>query len=251
MDSINRMADFTGRAAIVTGAASGIGRATALELSRCGATVGVLDVNADGARDTLEQLGGNGCALAADVTSEESVRRVVAQAATALGPISLLANCAGIPDDASPLAEFSTRAWDRVLAVNVTGPFFTSRALIPQMLELGAGAIVNVASLAAVSGIAGGVAYTASKHALVGLTKRAAVEYAPRNIHINAVLPGYVATPMSLQWESLVDPVVHATPVQRWCQPEEIARLIAYLLSDEASYINGAAYLIDGGASLV
>lgn len=244
------MIDFTGRNAIVTGAASGIGQATALELSRNGAAVAVLDLDADGAHRTLEQLGVKGCALAADVTSEESVKRAVADAAAALGPISLLANCAGIPDDATPLGEFSTQAWDQVLAVNVTGPFFMSREVIPQMLELGTGAIVNVASLAAVSGKAGGVAYTASKHALVGLTKRAAVEYASRRIHVNAVLPGYVATPMSMQWESLVDPMVQATPVQRWCQPVEIARLIVYLLSDDASYINGAAYLIDGGASL-
>ena len=249
MGTIHQMVDFTGRTAIVTGAASGIGRATALELSRRGARVAVLDLNADGARSTLEQLGA-GCALAVDVTSEESVRLAVAETVAALGPISLLANCAGIPDDATPLTEFSRQTWDQVLAVNVTGPFFMSRAVIPQMLELGAGAIVNVASLAAVSGKAGGVAYTASKHALVGLTKRAAVEYASRHIHVNAVLPGYVATPMSLQWESFVEPMVQATPVQRWCQPEEIARLIAYLLSDDASYINGAAYLIDGGASL-
>jgi 3-oxoacyl-[acyl-carrier protein] reductase len=244
------MTGMRGRAAVVTGAASGIGKATALELAGRGARVAALDLDEDGLGLTLAQLGEGGRAITVDVTSEESVQRAVAEASAALGPISLLANCAGIPDDGGPLEQVTADSWHQVLAVNATGPFLMCRAVIPQMLELRAGAIVNVASLAAVTGKAGGVAYTAAKHAVVGLTKRMAVEYAGRGVHVNAVLPGFVETPMSTPWKSFVDPLVEATPAGRWCQPDEIAKLICYLLSDDASYINGAAYLIDGGAAL-
>lgn len=245
------MTGFTGRVALVTGGGSGIGRATAAELAKRGAQVAVLDIDAAAAAATAELLGAGHLAVRADIGSAEETGAAVAEVVTAAGPISLLVNAAGIPDDVTPCHELEPEQWHRVLATDLTGPFLVSRAVLATMLSLGRGAIVNVASMAGVSAGAGGIAYTAAKHGLVGLTKRMAVDYGPRGIQVNAVLPGYVATPMALPYGDYLTGAIAATPARRWCQPEEVARLIAYLLSDDAAYIHGAAYLIDGGATLV
>ena len=242
---------FAGRVALVTGGGSGIGRATAAELACRGAQVGVLDVDGAAAAATAELLGSGHLAIRADVVSAEETRAAVAEMVKAAGPISLLVNAAGIPDDVTPCHELAPEQWHRVLATDLTGPFLVSRAVLASMLPLGRGAIVNVASMAGVSAGAGGIAYTAAKHGLIGLTKRMAVDYGPRGIQVNAVLPGYVATSMALPYRDYLAGTVAATPAGRWCQPEEVARLIAYLLSDDAAYIHGGAYLIDGGAPLV
>ena len=243
--------DFAGRVALVTGGGSGIGRSTATELAARGAQVAVLDIDAGGAAATAELLGGDHLAVRADVTSAEETRAAVAEVVRTAGPISLLVNAAGIPDSLTPCHELALEAWNRILATDLTGPFLVSQAVLASMLPLGRGAIVNVASMAGVSAGAGGSAYTAAKHGLVGLTKRMAVDYGPRGIHVNAVLPGYVATPMALPYADYVAGAIAATPAGRWCQPGEVARLIVHLLSDDSSYIHGAAYLIDGGATLV
>ncbi len=236
---------------MVTGGASGIGRAAAAELAARGAQVAILDIDAAGAAVAAEVLGRGHLAVRADVVSAEETSAAVAQVVKAAGPISLLVNAAGVPDDLTPCHELAPEQWQRVLATDLTGPFLVSRAVLASMLPLGRGAIVNVASMAGVSAGAGGIAYTAAKHGLIGLTKRMAVDYAPRGIQVNAVLPGYVATPMALPYGDYLAGTIAATPAGRWCQPEEVAKLIAYLLSDDAMYVHGAAYLIDGGATLV
>ena len=245
------MADFTGLVALVTGSGSGIGQATATELGKRGARVAVLDINAAAAAATVKLLGAGHLAVCADVGSAEETGAAVAEVVKEAGPISLLVNAAGIPDDVTPCHELAPEQWQRILETDLTGPFLVSRAVLPSMLPLGRGAIVNVASMAGVSAGAGGVAYTAAKHGLIGLTKRMAVDYGPHGIQVNAVLPGYVATPMALPYRDYLAEAIAATPARRWCQPEEVAQLICYLLSDEASYVQGAAYLIDGGATLV
>ena len=245
------MAGFSGRVALVTGGGSGIGRATGAELARRGARVAVLDIDAAAAAATAKLLGSGHLAVRADVVSAGETAAAVAEVVTAAGPISFLVNAVGIPDDVTPCHELAPEQWHRVLATDLTGPFLVSRAVLASMLPLGRGAIVNVASMAGVSAGAGGTAYTAAKHGLIGLTKRMAVDYGPHGIHVNAVLPGYVATPMALPYGDYLAGAIAATPAGRWCQPEEVAQLICYLLSDEASYVQGAAYLIDGGATLV
>jgi NAD(P)-dependent dehydrogenase (short-subunit alcohol dehydrogenase family) len=242
---------FTGRVAVVTGGGSGIGRATAAELAARGARVAVIDIDPAAAAATAELLGPGHLGVRADVASAEETAVAVAEVVEAAGPISILVNAAGIPDDVTPCHELALEQWHQVLATDLTGPFLVSRAVLASMLPLGRGAIVNVASMAGVSAGAGGVAYTAAKHGLVGLTKRMAVDYGPRGIQVNAILPGYVATPMALPYGDYLAETIAATPAGRWCQPEEVAQLIVFLLSDEASYIQGAAYLIDGGATLV
>ena len=245
------MTDFTGRVALVTGGGSGVGRATAAELAERGAQVAVLDIDAAAAAATVDLLGPDHLAIRANVVSAAETGAAVANVVKAAGSISLLVNAAGIPDDLTPCHELAPEQWHRVLATDLTGPFLVSRAVLASMLPLGRGAIVNVASMAGVSAGAGGIAYTAAKHGLIGLTKRMAVDYGPRGIQVNAVLPGYVATPMALPYGDYLAGAITATPAGRWCQPEEVAKLIAYLLSDDATYVHGAAYLIDGGATLV
>ena len=245
------VADFTGRVALVTGGGSGIGRAAAAELAGRGARVAILDIDAAAAAATAELLGPGHLGVCADVASAEETGAAIGSVIKAAGPISLLVNAAGIPDDVTPCHELAPEQWHRVLATDLTGPFLVSRAVLASMLSLRRGAIVNVASMAGVSAGAGGSAYTAAKHGLIGLTKRMAVDYGPRGIHVNAVLPGYIATPMALPYGDYLAGTIAATPAGRWCEPEEVAKLIAYLLSDDATFIHGAAYLIDGGATLV
>jgi NAD(P)-dependent dehydrogenase (short-subunit alcohol dehydrogenase family) len=257
---------FEGRVALVTGAASGIGRATALQLAREGAAVAVVDRDAEGAEATskaIDALGSRGLATACDVSLSEQVAEATSAVAGALGPVDVLANVAGIGDPAGfdRIEEIDDAGWDRILAVNLSGPFYWCRALLPGMAERGRGAVVNVSSLAGRWKSANaGVSYSASKAGLLGLTRHLAFAYGRRGVRVNAICPGGVDTPMmrgaaSLQRSSEAEAALrerleayrYFMPIQRLSTPEEQAAAIAFLASDDASYINGVSLDTNGG----
>jgi NAD(P)-dependent dehydrogenase (short-subunit alcohol dehydrogenase family) len=239
---------------VVTGAGSGIGRATAVRFAEEGATVAALDVAMEGAEKTAAQIGeasgGMARAYQCDVSDAESVAATMAQVMADLGKVDVLANIAGIGKFAhsheAPLSE-----WDRILAVNLTGTFLMCRAVLPHFLATGGGAIVNTASTAGLIGQPYSAAYCASKGGVVLLTKALATEYIERGIRVNAVAPGGVDTPILKDFgypegasPQLFNKII--TPMG-FSQPEEIAGAFAYLASDEARYITGAVLSIDGG----
>ena len=243
----------TGKIAIVTGAGNGIGRATVIRLAREDAAVIGCDVNEAALAETravLEQEGLNAQLLVADVTKQSDVDTLV----TEVGPrIDILANVAGIMDHFLPLGEMDDATWDRVIAVNLTGPMRLSRAVIPVMLAAGGGSIVTVASKASVGAGASGTAYTSSKHGVIGLVKSIAYFYGPKGIRSNAVLPGAVATAIGataapqVMWAMERAQLSMATIPPQPANPDQIASLISWLASDEASNVNGATVLDDGG----
>jgi NAD(P)-dependent dehydrogenase (short-subunit alcohol dehydrogenase family) len=242
---------FAGRTVIVTGAASGIGRATASRIVREGGRIVAVDVSADRLAEFAASVDGDVVTVTGDITQQDDVDAVVAAAG---GRIDALANIAGINDDFSPLHETSDAMWDRVIGVNLTGAFKLSRAVVPVMLEAGRGSIVNVASEAGLRGNASGNAYTVSKHGVVGLTKSAAFMYAPQGIRVNAVAPGGVATgiPMpphvSEVGAARLGPFQAAIP--SLATAEQLAASITFLLSDDGVNINGAVLASDGGWSV-
>jgi 3-oxoacyl-[acyl-carrier protein] reductase len=241
-----------GKVALVTGAGSGIGRASAERFAAEGAQVVAVDVKgADETAAAIEAAGGEALALATDVADEAAVAAMAAAALERFGRVDVLMNNAGILDEFEPAAETSTETWDRVLGVNVFGQFFTSRALLPQMVERGDGAIINVASTAGLNGGNGGAAYTTSKHAVIGFTRQLCFDYARKGIRCNVICPGAVETGMTKEIfaspDAAVMEAVESAPIGRWAQPEELAAAALFLASDEASFVNGAVYVVDGG----
>ena len=244
---------FAGRTAIITGAGSGIGRATTRVLAAEGATVIASDI----AADRLQELAGELSAfdvrvVAGDVTREQTVRELIDAAE---GRVDILANIAGIMDGVLPADEVDDETWQRVFDLNVTAVLRTTRAVVPLMRERGAGSIVNLASEASFRGSVGGAAYTASKHAVVGLTKSTAFMYGPQGIRTNAVAPGAVMTGLDVSWRSeygvsRTGPVLQAT-MSAPTSAEQIAGTVAWLASDEAANINGVILASDGGWSAV
>lgn len=239
---------FEGQTVIVTGAGSGIGRATASRIAREGGTVIAVDIAADRLTDLSAEFA-EIVTVAADITKAEDIARIVA---AANGRVDALANVAGIMDDMTPLHEVSDAVWERVFAVNVDGMFRLTRAVIPLMLEAGHGSIVNVASEAGLRGSAAGLAYTASKHAVVGMTKSSAFMYGERGIRVNAVAPGPVATGIQATFASELGQQRIGAALQLLPPVAEAAQLaasITFLLSDDGTNVSGAILPSDGAWS--
>ncbi|OIH96207.1 SDR family NAD(P)-dependent oxidoreductase [Curtobacterium sp. MCBA15_001] len=247
---------FTGRTIIVTGAGSGIGRATAARIAHEGGRVVATDVVAE-RLDALraELVDGAGLAVETVVGDVTDAATIDALLTAAGGHVDGLANVAGIMDAFLPPSEVDDATWERVFSVNVTGPMRLTRAVLPLMIAAGRGAVVNVASEAALRASAAGAAYTASKHAIAGFTKSVAFFHGPQGIRANAVAPGAVATnieaPMRSEYAaSRVGPVMQVT-IPPVAQPEQLAAAITWLLSDDSANVNGAVLPSDGGWSVV
>lgn len=242
---------LAGQVALVTGAASGIGAAVARRLAQAGARVVLADIAGSQAEALAVELRGAGAraiACQADVCQPEAMSALVARAVEAFGGLQLAVNNAGISGRQAPLAEQALADWHRVIDHNLNGVFFAMHSQIPALLASGGGAIVNVASVLGQVGSALSPAYTAAKHAVVGLTRSAALAYAGQGLRINAVGPGYIQTPLlGVLQDAARARVTAATPLGRLGQAEEIAELVAFLLSPRASFTTGAFYLADGG----
>ena len=243
------------KVALVTGAASGIGRSIALTLARDGAKVLVTDRSVDAGEETVElvlKAGGVAKFCQLDAANPDDHWRAVAQAQEHFGGLHIACNNAGISVGPSkvyrPAAEIALEDWDQMLAINLSGVFYGLRAQIPAMIATGGGAIVNTASV--MGQVAGQnlSAYVASKHGVIGLTKSAALDYASQGIRINAVGPGYIATPMlEFKDSATLHSLAAKHPMGRLGFPQEIAELAAWLSSDRASFVTGAYYPVDGG----
>ena len=249
---------LAGKSALVTGGASGIGRATALAMAREGARVAVADMTEASAAATVELIiaaGGQAIALAGDVAKESDVATLVARSVAAFGRLDCAFNNAGIsPRDVGPAGqrthEMSRASFDDMLAVNLTGVFLCMKYEIAQMLAQGGGSIVNTASIAGLVGLPSASNYVASKHGVVGITKTAAMEYASDKIRVNCVNPGYIKTPMTdPTMAERYDALMTKVPMSRLGLPEEIAEAVVWMLSDKASFMTGASQIIDGGYS--
>ena len=248
------MSDMKGKIALVTGAATGIGRATAIEFARNGAAVVVSDVNtAEGLKtaNLIESEGGEATFVECDVSASADVEALISQVLKKHGRLDAAHNNAGVEGARVPLIDLTEEQWDAVMAVNLKGVWMCMKHEIPQMLEQGGGAIVNTSSVAGLIGMKGSTAYGTAKHGVIGMTKTAALEYAERGVRVNAICPGAIRTPMT---ERLMgnDPEREAMymsiqPIGRFGTTAEIANLVVWLCSDAASLITGTAIPIDGG----
>jgi NAD(P)-dependent dehydrogenase (short-subunit alcohol dehydrogenase family) len=249
-------ATFDGRVALVTGGGSGIGRATVRLLAARGARVVAADLDHGNAVATVEGLGDNVArAAAVDVTDPDAVDALVADVVSWFGGLDLAVNAAGISGTYGNIADQSLDEWRRMIDVNLTGVYIALRAELRQMLAGGErsapASIVNVSSAAGEMGVPGLAHYSAAKHGVIGLTRSAALENARSGIRVNAVLPGIVRTPMLQRFaggDDGVDAMAKGSPIGRAAEPEEIAQTIAWLCSDQASYVTGHAFAVDGGA---
>lgn len=250
------MKRFDGRVAVVTGGGHGIGRASALRLAAEGAAVAVLDVDGDGAQETAERAGGGSTAFSCDVSDANAVREAIDATVARFGGVDVLHSNAGVllPGGA---AEATPEDWDRTFAVNVRGMFLLARAVVPVMRERGGGAIINTASTAGIAAEPDLAAYCASKGAVIQLTRQLAVDYSRDGIRVNCVCPGWIDTgfndPMlvGVGEEELAELIDRMVPLGRQGTPEEVAAVVAFLASEDASLVTGHALVADGGLTVL
>lgn len=252
------MTRLSGKVAIVTGAGAGNGRAIARAFAAEGAGVVVGDVNEAAAQETAASIGERAVALPADVSKAADCRRLVDTAVARFGALHILVNNAGIWRSGS-VEETSEEDWDALMAVNVKGVFLCSKFAVPAIAAAGGGSIIHLCSLAGITATAGSVLYTASKHAVAGMTKAMALDHARQGIRVNALCPGLIDTALAQaiyamagagREEEMKGRYARATPLGRVGQPEDVAKIAVHLASDEASWVTGMLYSVDGGVGL-
>ena len=243
------------KVAVITGAASGMGKATAILFAQQGAKVVVSDLTLEGAGTTVSEItafGGTATAVAANVAVEADVHKLIKAALNSYGTLDILVNNAGIMDDFSPIGDVRDDLWDRVFDVNVKGVMRATRQAMPIFLEKGAGTIINIASIGGLYGSRAGVAYTATKHAVVGITKNTAFQYAEKGIKCNAIAPGGVNTNIGASFNNANEfgisrAMAGASFNPRTGEPEDIARVALFLASQDSDFVNGVVITADAG----
>lgn len=242
---------LNGKVAIVTGAGSGIGAASARRFHEEGAKVVLADVS--GTQETIaKELGDGALSVHADVSDSQSVQAMISTAVHAFGRLDVLYNNAGIDGQLFPVADMTEEAWDQVQAINLRGVFLGMHFAIPEMLKTGGGSIISTASMAATVAFPTMASYCAAKGGVVMLTKTAAAEYAGQGIRINTISPGTIKTAITEHLPAdMINAIIERNPVGRIADPGEVANLALFLASDESSFITGADYLIDGGYTLL
>jgi NAD(P)-dependent dehydrogenase (short-subunit alcohol dehydrogenase family) len=247
-----KVKQFDGKVALVTGGASGIGEACVQAFARDGAKVVVVDLNSELGKKTVaavKNAGGDAIFLQVDVSDPKAVEQMVADTVKVFGSLDIAVNNAGIGGELNPTGAYSIDGWQKVIDINLNGVFYCMRYEIPQMVKQGGGAIVNMASILGAVGFATASAYVAAKHGVLGLTKAAALEYAAKGIRINSIGPAFIKTPMVTDSmdEQTLEQIAGLHAVGRLGEPEEVASLTTFLCSDDASFMTGGYYLVDGG----
>lgn len=242
-----------GKIAVITGGGSGIGQATAKLLAQEGASIVVADLDAEAGKETAQQIkagGGKAIAVETDVTRAGQVEALVQKTVAEFGALDIMHNNAGISGGRRFVADTSEDYWERVIKVNLTGVFLGSKYAVRQMLKQGSGVIINTASTFGLVGLPGNAAYGAAKGGVIQLTRSMALEYAPNHIRVNCVCAGWVSTPFNQDLdEKLVRWSLRETPLGRWGEPEEVAKAVLYLASEESSFVTGSILAVDGGWS--